>query len=131
MNALHHAKNEFKQVCAKKTHFQSFFQQIIANAEKNAEKSPHTRRHSSVIKKFATSLFLYGGPMAYNLIHQNMPTALPSLRTVQWMIHAEYHAISEGQLQIDELVMHLTKYKAPFVVAISEDATRIHRYNTL
>ena len=26
MNALHHAKNEFKQVCAKKTHFQSFFQ---------------------------------------------------------------------------------------------------------
>ena len=54
-----------------------------------------------------------------------MPTALPSLRTVQRMIHAEYHAISEGQLQIDELVMHLTKYKAPFVVAISEDATRI------
>lgn len=60
-----------------------------------------------------------------NLIHQNMPTALPSLRTVQQMIHAEYHAISEGQLQFDELVTHLTKYKAPFVVAISEDATRI------
>ena len=58
----------------------------------------------------------------YAFIHQNMPTALPSLRTVQWMIHAEYHAISEGQLQFDELVMHLTKYKAPFVVTTSEDA---------
>ena len=46
MNALHHANNEFKQACAKQTNFQSFFQQIIANAEKNAEKLPHARRHT-------------------------------------------------------------------------------------
>ena len=34
MNALHHGHNEFKQVCFKQTNFQSFFQQIIVNAEK-------------------------------------------------------------------------------------------------
>ena len=38
MNALHHGNNEFKQVCSKQTNFQSFFQQIIVNAEKNAKK---------------------------------------------------------------------------------------------
>ena len=63
--------------------------------------------------------------MAYNLIHQNMPTALPSLRTIQRQIHSEYHHIAEGELQFDGLVSRLTKHKAPFVVSISEDATRI------
>ena len=121
MNVFHHASDEVKLVFTKQTNFHSFFQQIIANAEK----LPHVRRHTLVIKKFATSLFLYGGLMAYNLIHQNMPTALPLLQTVQRMIHAEYHPISEGQLQFNELITHLTKYKAPFVVAISEDATCI------
>lgn len=63
--------------------------------------------------------------MAYNLLHQNMPTALPSLRTIQRQVYSEYHHISEGELQFDGLASHLTKHKAPFVVSISEDATRI------
>lgn len=71
-----------------------------------------------MIKKF---VFVWGT----NGLHQNMLDALPSLRTVQRMIHADYHPIAEGQLQFDELVIHLTKHNAPFVVAISEDATRI------
>lgn len=64
--------------------------------------------------------------MAYNLIHQNNYancTSFTSDNTTN--IHAECHTISEGQLQFDELVIHLTKYKAPFVIAISEDATHI------
>ena len=75
MNAFHFAGNEH----TRQADFHSFFNKIIANAENNASKLPHLRRHDSVIKKFATSLFLYGGPMAYHLIHQNMPDALPSL----------------------------------------------------
>jgi len=54
-----------------------------------------------------------------------MPTALPSLRTIQRQVYSEYHHISEGELQFDGLASHLTKHKAPFVVSISEDATRI------
>jgi len=56
-----------------------------------------------VVKKFATSLFLYAGSMAYNLVHRNMPAALPSLRTVQGAIRSQYHHLSEGQFQFDEL----------------------------
>ena len=63
--------------------------------------------------------------MAYNMIQKNMEDALPSLRTVQRTIHSEYHPLSEGQFQFDGLVNHLNKYNAPFVVAISEDATRV------
>ena len=63
--------------------------------------------------------------MAYSMIQKNMEHALPSLRTVQRAIHSEYHPLLEGQFQFDGLVNYLNKYNAPFVVAISEDATRV------
>ena len=103
----------------------TFLKKILDNAEKNAAKFPQSRRHDEVIKKIATSLLLYGGPMAYNLIHKIMETALPSLRTVQRAIQSEYHSLSEAQFCFDASVNHLKKYDAPFFVAISEDATRI------
>lgn len=84
---------------------------------------PHGRRHSEVVKKFATSLFLYAGSVAYSLVHQNMPTALPCLCTVQESIHAEYHSLSEGQFRFDELASYLKKFNASFIIAINEDAT--------
>ena len=58
--------------------------------------------------------------MAYNLIQKNM-----DVHTVQRIIQSQYHHLSEGQFQFDDLVVCLKKYSAPFVVAISEDATRI------
>jgi len=63
--------------------------------------------------------------MAYNLVHKNMPTALPSLHTVQGVIHSQYHRISEGQFQFDELATFLSKHIMLQMVAISEDATRL------
>ena len=127
MKAFNEANKDRKSVLGEneRVDFKSFFNQIVVNAEQNATKHPQGRRHSEGVKKFATSLFLYAGSMAYNLIHKNMPTALPSLRTVQEAIHSQYHRISEGQFQFDELATFLNKYKAPSVIAISEDATRL------
>ena len=61
---------------SKRKDFSTFFKQIVDNAKKNIGKLPQSRRHSEVIKKFSTSLLLYGGPMAYNLIQKNMEDAL-------------------------------------------------------
>ena len=41
------------------------------------------------------------GPMTYELIQQNMPEALPLIRTVQSTIHSEYKI--EGRFVFDEL----------------------------
>ena len=78
-----------------------------------------------MLKKFCTSLLIYAGPLAYNFLQENLPHALPSLRSVRRILHSEYKVISEGQLRIDELVTHLLQYKAPNVVSIGEDATRL------
>ena len=64
--------------------------------------------------------------MAYDLIHRNMPTALPSLRTVQREVHNEYQTISEGYFQFDGLEKFLTQHCISHkVISISEGATRI------
>lgn len=105
--------------------FQSFFHKIVFNAESNACKQPQSRRHSEVITKFATSLYLYAGSMAYNLVHQNMPKALPCLHTVQRNLQIGYRPLSEGKFQFEELKNHLKKHNASLIVAISEDATRL------
>ena len=44
---------------------------------------------------------------------------------VQRTIRSEYYSLSEAQFQFDGLVSHLSKYNAPFVVAISENTTCI------
>ena len=64
--------------------------QLLINAEKNASIYPSQRRHTEILKKFSTALFIYCGPLAYEFLHQNMCQALPSLRTVQRIIHAQY-----------------------------------------
>ena len=63
--------------------------------------------------------------MAYEFIQKNMAEALPSLRTVQSIIHHQYSKVEEGVFRFDELVVHLKKYNSTFLVAIAEDATRI------
>ena len=54
-----------------------------------------------------------------------MPEALPSLETVQNVVHNQYSKVDDGIFRFNELVVHLKKYDAPFLVAIAEDATRI------
>jgi len=89
--------------------FGSFFKQLLKNAESNTSKLLNQRRHDEIIKKFATPLLLYAGPMAYNFIHSDMPIALPSLRTVQRALHADYRMLSEGEFRFNELANHLTR----------------------
>ena len=83
------------------SNFCPLFKQLLENAHHNLNKIPTSQRYDTIVKKFATSLLIYAGPMAYNLVHQNMPKALPSLQTVQREVHNEYQTISEGYFQFD------------------------------
>ena len=99
--------------------------QIIVNAEKNVGKFKTQQRHPEILKKFSTVLFILAGPLAYELIQQNMPEALPCVRTVQSAIHSEYETMHEGVFRFDELRRHLDQYNAPLCISIAEDATRV------
>ena len=105
--------------------FHSFFKELLRNAEKNCSKYPTQRRHDNLIKQFATALFVYSGPIAYNFIHKNIPECLPSLRTVQRLVHSTYTFHNEGVFQFKGLAEHLNLYNATKIISISEDATRL------
>ena len=77
------------------------------------------------MKKISTSLFIYAGPLAYSFVHQNMPQSLPSLKTVQRIVHNEYEVMHEGEFRFDQLLNHINSYKCARVIVIGEDATRL------
>jgi hypothetical protein len=79
----------------------------IYSAKKNDKKTDRQSRHPITLKKFASLLYINGGSMLYELIHRNMPEALPSLRTVQMMIQSGYKHVCEGYFRFDELLQHL------------------------
>ena len=56
------------QECESKEKFNVIFQRLIANAEKNLKRHPQQVRHDNLLKKFATSLYIYCGSRAYNFI---------------------------------------------------------------
>ena len=107
--------------------FSPILKRLVLNAEKNLDRLPKQRRHDVLMKNFATSLFIFAGPLSYEFLHQNMPEALPSLRTVHRIVSDEHKTMEEGIFYFDELVHHLNSYESPLVVSIGEDATRLVR----
>ena len=110
---------------SKELEFTPVLKHIILNAERNAVQMPKCRRHPEILKKFCTALFIYAGPLAYEFMQQNMPQALPCLRTVQHIVHSEYKPISEGDFRFDDLLQHIKQYNAPMIISVGEDATRV------
>jgi len=90
--------------------------QMLVNAEKNVGKYPTQHRHSELLKKFATALFIYSGPLCYEFLHQTIPQALPSLRSVQSIIHSQYKVIDEGRFRFNDLARHIANHNAPKII---------------
>ena len=83
----------------KHTHTREFstplLQQLFVNAQNNSKHLPKQKRHAEVIKKFSMSVLFMAGPSAYDLIHQNMPDALPSLSTIRKEMRKSYSDLVE------------------------------------
>ena len=77
------------------------------------------------MKKFATSLFIYAGSLAYDFLQKNLSKVMPSLRSVQRIVHSEYKTINEGQFRFDELAEYIDLHNAPRLISVGEDATRV------
>ena len=102
--------------------FTKILKGIILSAEKNCGKY---QTHPEILKKFAISLFLFAGLLAYGFIQHNMPEVLPCVRTVHSAIYSEYNTIHKGAFQFDEVREHLHRYGAPAIVSIGENVTRV------
>ena len=82
-------KDQSDTVISHNSSFAPILKQLVLNAEKNLDRAPSHRRHSDIMKKFATTLLIYAGPLTYEFIQKNLPEALPSLRSVQRIISSD------------------------------------------
>ena len=91
---------------------------LIKSARRNAYAYPTQRRHSEVMTKFATALFIFGGPFANEFLHKNLQQALPSTRSIQRAIHSQYKTLDEGVFRLSDLVTNLKNHEGPNIVSI-------------
>ena len=78
----------------------------------------------TTVKKFASSLFCLIGKSSYELLLENLGSALPSMTSIQRMV-ANRKKIKEGESQFDELSDHLKDFNSPQFVNIHLDDMRI------
>ena len=97
--------------------YNNLIQEIINNADQNYCKFPTCQRYSPTIKKFATALFLYSGPLAYEFLQQNIPQAMPCTRTIQGAIYAQYIGLMKDHLDLMcyKPILSVTKLQGVFL----------------
>lgn len=103
-----------------------FLNKLLNTADRNALRSKPGYRYDYETRKFASYLRILCGPLAYETIQQNIPLALPALTSTNRYIFNGHAKVIEGRLRIKELSEYLDQRNLPRVVALSEDATRIH-----
>lgn len=94
-------------------------------ADQNILRKKPGYRYDIEIKRLATYIRILGGPLMYETMQKNLPTAFPSLDTVNRFIRKMDGAMVEGCLRSNQLLKYLKDRSLPLVVSISEDATRI------
>lgn len=94
-------------------------------ARKNSQRPKQGYRYDDNYKRFCVYNRILAGPMAFNSLHLNLDGCLPSVSTMNRYIHRSDHAIVEGELRVDELLLYLKDRKLPLWVSLSEDATRV------
>lgn len=98
---------------------------LIEAADRNGTRKKGGYRFKYAEKSFATYLRMLSGPLAYETMQKNIPTALPSLSSTNRYIRKMNSPIIEGILRCNELQLFLEQRQLPKIVSISEDATRI------
>lgn len=104
---------------------QYLLRKLSEAAKQNSTRKTGGYRYDSEMKSFASYLRMIVGPLAYETIHRNLEGAVPSLPSTNRYIRASNCSITEGILRCEELKIYLDKRKLPFVVSLSEDATRV------
>ena len=81
------------------------FRELLYSANENCKRVPQARRHTEIVKKFSLSVLLRIGSSGYELLHKNMPEALPSLSTVKREAAKRYAPLIEGEFHSINLLL--------------------------
>lgn len=104
---------------------QILLNKMIEASKKNVQRPKQGFRYDDDFKRFCVYNRMLSGPMAFKTLQTNLIGCYPSISTTNRYIHRSDHAIIEGNLRVEELLVYLNARNQPLWVALSEDATRI------
>lgn len=104
---------------------QNFLSKMMEIAKKNSSRPKNGFRYTEDFKRWAVYNRLISGPSGYKSLQFNLKGCCPSISTTNAYVHRSDHAVIEGQLRANELLVYLKERDMPMVVALSEDATSV------
>lgn len=125
MDATNHQTTPKEKTLIAPTGAQNLLGKMLEVAEKNASKPKQGYRYDDEFKKLAVYNRILSGPVGYKSLQGNLIGCLPSISKTNRYIHRSDHAVIEGVLRCDELLIYLRERNLPLWVSLSEDATRV------
>lgn len=118
-----HQIDEIESPNETQTHY--VLNRLLRTANQNEMRHKSGYRFYPDVKQWAVGLRNIAGPTAYIMLQKNLELALPSLSTVNYLLHNKGPAMIEGVPRLKELRIYLEERKLPLTVCLSEDATKI------
>ncbi|CAF1288711.1 unnamed protein product [Didymodactylos carnosus] len=108
-----------------------FLSSLINNVTNNLSNysSKSRYRYNDFIKNFSLCLYVLDGKPAYEFVRQNLPSAIPTLTTMQTMITSNENSIVEGNFRFQQLQKFLQPYHQKFVFAVGDYTGVVRKLN--
>ena len=100
----------------------SFLLEIVKNILENLMRQKNNYRYSEPVQRFAQALYVSGGRNTYEFVRFNLPSALPTLSTVDSSLKRSGGRITEGKFRYGDLKDHQRSYQYQLAVC-SENCT--------
>jgi hypothetical protein len=79
-------------------------------------------RYDTIVRQFASCLYILGGHTAYEFVRLNIPGLLPSVQIIQAYIAASENHLTEGLFNFDVMQDDFNSFQSPLDFCV-EDAT--------
>ncbi|CAF4340856.1 unnamed protein product, partial [Rotaria magnacalcarata] len=102
----------------------TFLNIILNNMIRNLVTEETGFRYDTIVRQFATSLYILGGLTAYEFVRLNIPALLPSVQIMQTYIAASDNHLTEGLSNYDGILKYFNMNQS-ILGFVAEDATAV------
>ena len=125
-------RNELNEQQSQTDHFNevvntqpdSFVHTFVESLNGNMKRSKFRYQYNLKIRRFASVVYELGGRNLYQFLKLNLPTALPSIPTLDTYNNEFCGKIEEGEFRFADLKRYSNRINCPFVF-VSEDCTGV------
>jgi hypothetical protein len=114
----------YSNIIVKSKHDFTFLNVLLNNMIKNLIIEERGYRYDTIVRQFASCLYILGGRTAFEFVRLNIPGLLPSVQIIQSYIAASENHLTEGLFNFDSMRDHFNSNQSTLGFC-AEDATAV------